>query len=298
MPYASPHYYHGRSASKLLLNNFLLFLFRFILTKQPPKNLINPTRKLKNSKLGKTALVLGNGPSIDSLNVTSLSRHVDDIYCINEFYKLEISRELKCNNYVLSDPMNFADKDFVLPANFVELLSQNGARLFVPHWSAKLFPNFLSSLELFYFDDRERIWCNRKISPVRPRNYRSVTLYKALALACYQGYSTIYVLGLDNTEFNSYQGSHSNIIYHNLGTYGAQISPSVPISMEGVFHSGMAGRMQSYSHLFGDLKKFSRYNIINLDQSSLTDIFPKVDIDHELSVQPVSILRSQKKGGN
>jgi len=125
-----------------------------------------------------------------------------------------------------------------------------------------------------------------------------VTLYKALAIACYQGYSTIYVLGMDNTEFISYEGSHNNVIYHNLNTYGVQTHSTPPMSMQGVFHSGMAGRMQSYSHLFGDLEKFKKHNIVNLDQTSLTDVFPKIETSHELSVKRLSTLQSQRESRN
>ena len=284
LPYASPHYYHGRSAAKLLLNNFLLFLFMFILVKRPSHDLIKPTSRLKNTKIGKTALVLGNGPSVDYVNVDVVEKFVDDIYCVNEFFNLKIAEELKCNNYILSDPMSFSEESETSPKEFLTLLAQNGGRVFLPHWSGRVFPGFFSGINPYYFDDRERIWFNRTISPARPRNYTSVTLYKALAIACYQGYSTIYVLGLDNTEFYSYEGSHDNVVYHNQKTYGAQSKTQKSFSMQGVFQSGMAGRMQSYSHLFGDLKKFKNFNIINLDQGSLTDVFPKIDIGHDLSV--------------
>ena len=284
LPYASSHYYHGRSPFKLLLNNSLLFLFRFILVKRPSRKLIKPTLNLKNTKIGKTALILGNGPSVDSLNMDAVKVFIDDVYCVNEFFNLKISKKIKWNNYVLSDPMSFSDKNFSLPEEFTDLLQKNGRRLFLPHWSAKAYPDLFSGMNVVYFDDRERTWFNRKISPARPRNYTSVTLYKALAIACYQGYSTIYILGLDNTEFLSYEGSHENVVYHNLNTYGAQSSSRQSLSMRDVFHSGMAGRMQSYSHLFGDLFKFKVFNIVNLDQSSLTDAFPKIEPDHELSV--------------
>ena len=284
LPYSSPHYYHGRSLSKLFLNNFLLFLFTFILVKAPSRDLIKPTSRLKNTKIGKTALVLGNGPSVDGLNVDAVKIFVDDIYCVNEFFNLEIAKELKCNNYILSDPMSFSEETGTSPKEFLTLLVESGGRVFLPHWSGRVFPGFFSGLYPYYFDDRERFWFNQKISPVRPRNYTSVTLYKALAIACYQGYTTIYVLGLDNTEFYSYEGSHDNVIYHNQKTYGTQSKPQKPFSMQGVFQSGMAGRMQSYSHLFGDLKKFKNFNIVNLDQRSLTDVFPKIDVGHDLSV--------------
>jgi hypothetical protein len=296
-PYASPHYYHGRSVSKLLLNNLLLFLFMFILAKRPSRDLIEPTSKLKNTKIGKTALVLGNGPSVDDVNINAVEKFVDDIYCVNDFFNLEIAKELKCNNYILSDPMSFSDETETSPKEFLTLFTQSGGRVFLPHWSSRVFPTFFSGIRPFYFDDRERIWFNRKISPVKPRNYTSVTLYKALAIACYQGYSIIYVLGLDNTEFKSYEGSHDNVIYHNQKTYGAQSKFHKPLSMQGVFQSGMAGRMQSYSHLFGDLKKFKNCNIVNLDQRSLTDVFPKIDVAHELSVSCSVDFNSNKERG-
>jgi hypothetical protein len=266
------------------MNNFLLFIFRFLLAKPPSRNLVAPTVKLKDSKKGKTALVLGNGPSIDYLKTDILKNYVDDIYCVNEFYDLRIASEIKCNNYVLSDPLSFATPDFSLPESLLDFLRKNDAELFLPHWSASAFYDLTKENSIYYFDDRERFWLNRKISPVKPRNYASVTLYKALSIACYRGYSTIYVLGLDNTEFLSYVGTHENITFHNSESYGGQSSVKEAVSMKDVFHSGMAGRMQSYAHLFGDLNKFKEFNIINLDQSSLTDTFPKIELSHDLSV--------------
>lgn len=282
-PASSPHYYHGRSVSKLFLNNLLRLVFGYLLARRPSKKLFEPLVELRDSQRGKTALILGNGPSVSLLNSEKLQEYVDDIYCVNEFYDLQISDSIACTNYVLSDPRSLIDDFGKLPSGLAKFLSCNQVRLFLPHWSEELVKGLINN-DVYFFDDRERTFLNRSTSPTRPRNYASVTLYKALAIACFQGYSTIYVLGLDNTEFYSYSGSSDNSILHNGKSYGAGKSEIKPVSMSGIFVSGMAGRMQSYAHLFGDLTKFKNFNIINLHQYSLTDAFPKIAESHPLSV--------------
>jgi hypothetical protein len=91
-------------------------------------------------------------------------------------------------------------------------------------------------------------------------------------------YDKIYILGIDNTNFYNYRGTPDNRIV-DIGLNTAESidgSRSTFISeFETEFTSGIAGRMQSYSHLFGDLQKFPRDKIINLDRHSLIDVFPK-----------------------
>jgi hypothetical protein len=43
------------------------------------------------------------------------------------------------------------------------------------------------------------------------------------------------------------------------------------------FKYGMAGRMESYALLFGDLFKFDRTKFIMLDKNSLIDAFEKLE---------------------
>ena len=127
-------------------------------------------------------------------------------------------------------------------------------------------------------------WClrtffSRNILPIKPRGYTSVTLYKALSVACYMGYSEIYVLGLDNTEFYSYYGNLNNTLGVNAATYAKKKIDALDSSntSPSPFVSGIAGRMQSYAHLFGDLRLFSKHKIFNLDANSLTDAFMKIE---------------------
>jgi hypothetical protein len=281
---ASPHYYHGRSVAKLAIHNALQ-LISFFRTPAPKRGQLETTRALKNSKNGKIALILGSGPSLNNLNIDVLNDHIDDIFVINSFNQLEVAMSVKPAFYGLSDPAHFGmlsneqDAELNSILNYVRTCN---ATLILPHtvYLAKVFTGF----DRIFFDDRERTFLNKNIGPLKPRSYGSTTLYKMLAMATFMGYEEIYVLGLDNTNFLNYRGRPDNLM-QDIG--GATASRKVETKStfigeyEKEFTSGMAGRMQSYAHLFGDLHKFKKYKVINLDPYSLTDAFSKVS-DHPL----------------
>lgn len=275
---ASPHYYHGRSSFLLFVSNFLQLL-GFLKTARPHRDALIELNMLKNSKIGRSALVLASGPSADGLNHDFLERFVDDVLVINGFNKLKIAEKIKPVFYGLSDPAHLKDLSGKQESERQELLSyveKVGATLFLPHHAYK--NQAFNEFQCLFFDDRELTFFNNSINPTKPRGYGSTTIYKMLALACFLNYDKIYILGIDNTNFYNYRGTPDNRIV-DIGLNTAESideSRSTFISdYERAFTSGIAGRMQSYSHLFGDLGKFPRDKIINLDPNSLIDIFPK-----------------------
>ena len=70
-------------------------------------------------------------------------------------------------------------------------------------------------------DEEIRIFGNT--SPVFPRGYVSMTLFKALALALFIDYDSIFVLGMDNTyPRNLYCDTHNRVMrleHHAKGDY-------------------------------------------------------------------------------
>jgi hypothetical protein len=105
-----------------------------------------------------------------------------------------------------------------------------------------------------------------------------MTVLKALAFAVHLGYSKIYIIGLDNTEFIGYEGNKKNQIFLNYRKYFGKIKINLLASEKlnlDFFPDGLAGRFQSYAHLYGDLNKFKNKNIINLDSESLITNFIK-----------------------
>jgi hypothetical protein len=279
--YASPHYYHGRSSTRLFFNN-VLQLLGFFLSERPSRESLVPTSVMRNSKVGRTALVLGTGPSLNKLNVDVLNEWVDEVLVVNSFNLLSVASEISPAFYGLSDPAHFVGPDIketVQHKDLFQYIRSSGATLVLPHWA---FGN--SSFDGFdkrYFDDRELTFFNRSITPLRPRGYGSTTVYKMLAFATFLNYDRIYILGIDNTLFYNYRGRIDNKTV-DIGSVTAtklvgERSAFLEDS-EAVFTSGLAGRMQSYAHLFGDLSPFPKNKIINLDNESLIDVFEKIGI--------------------
>ena len=276
---ASPHYYHGRSVTKLALHNFLQ-LIAFFKTPKPSKAALENARGVKNSKFGKVALVLGSGPSLNSLNVDVLNDYIDDIFVINSFNQLDVAERVRPSFYGLSDPAHFgalSESQNMELAEILDYIESADATLILPHTAYRA-QIFAGSSRIF-FDDRERIFLNHNLGPLRPRSYGSTTIYKMLALATFMGYEEIFILGFDNTNFLNYRGRPDNLLQDLGGATASRrngLKSTFIGEYEREFTSGMAGRMQSYAHLFGDLHKFKKFNIKNLDQFSLTDAFPKV----------------------
>lgn len=260
---ASTHYFFGDSIIKLSLHRALRFA-AFLKTSKPTKKHLSEMKSLKNSRSGRRVLVLGNGPSIQKLNSGALKDCIDEIIVVNDFYKMDLANQIRPSFYVLSDPDSF---DSLHPkyANVAQdlrnYIQQNDSYVVAPHTKSQ--SKFLLSIDkVIYFDDRE-LRPQRKISPLKPRGYCSVTLYKALSLAIHLGYSEIYILGLDNTEFINYRTDAENRLWN--GDY----------EVTSLFPSGWEGRMSSYAFLFHDLEYFRAYPIYNLDANSMVTKFPK-----------------------
>lgn len=272
----SPHYDHGRSITRFAINKFAI-AFTFPTRRGLNLDSKHRLKKMHNSKSGKTALVLGNGPSLNTLNVDSVEEYVDDVFVCNDFYSLEISNSVKADYYCLSDPYYFVHlKKFSDNKKLVKYLENTQSILYVSHF----YRRYLKTLNLPYllFNDREWFFFNWSVSPIRPRSYSSVTIYKGLALACYLGYSRIYILGIDNTEFISYRSNLVNDIYvDSESNYASPVKgPQDPSKLFLKFPGDLAGRLHSIANLFHDLRLFSKYPITNLDPNSLITSFPKV----------------------
>lgn len=232
-------------------------------------------RALRNSKVTSQALVLGNGPSLAKLNAKMVTKESPDIWVVNDFYKVKQAADLSVTHYVLSDGAYFAGLPNEINSKLKPVLDyahSKNAILVLPHW-AKGFDLLTSGpASVYYFDDRELSAWSNNITPVKPRGYLGLTLYKGLGFALYLGYKKIFVLGMDNSEFVNYGSDEANrLLLHGNHAYQDE-SNAYDISNE--YLDGMASAFSSLSHNFGDLLKF-KGPIVNLDVQSLTTRFPK-----------------------
>jgi len=266
--------------SPLLMTLFnLRELTIFVKDRSSTKFFKAQTRALRNTQIRSRALVLGNGPSLAKLNSHKVSLDGPDIWVVNDFYKVRQAADLKVSHYVLSDPAYFSGLPLEINARLKPVLDYvkiKEATLILPHWAKDLFYKQTTSGKVYYFDDRSLAAWSKNTTPVKPRGYIGLTLYKALGFALYLGYERIYILGMDNSEFLNYRSDPDNrLLHYNSHAYQ---NPDLAYDMSNHYLDGMASALTSLSHNFGDLVKF-KGSIANLDGQSLTTRFPK-EADH------------------
>lgn len=268
--------YPRRSVLALLLIN-IQEIHRFVFDVKPSRLQIKETKSLFNSKVQRKALILGNGPSINKLNRSIVKMDNPDIWVVNNFYRLKWARELDITHYVLTDPahilLNGDGRNKELE-DILDFVIEKSATLILPHWAFEMtmLQKKLPRIQTYYLDDRQLSAWSSNTSPIKPRGYLTITLYKALGFAIYLGYEEISILGMDNTLFKTHFSDAQNRV-GQFGDYAYEDNGRIWDYTDS-FLDGMAGAFTMYSHLFGDLAKF-KGPIQNLDPESLTTAFPK-----------------------
>ena len=274
-PYIGVCPYPRRSPLLLTLFN-LQEIWRYFRDTRPTNGILQPTKTAEFSKNGRQALILGNGPSLNKLNSAAVIMSQPDVWVVNSFYKVEYAKSIQVTHYVISDRTHFTSENhYVEIINFIN--QREDLTLVLPHWSPKEFPGHpLFQFRHLFFDDRQKAAWSRNTSPMKPRGYLSLTLYKALGFANYLGYQEIFILGLDNTEFIGY-ASNANNEFVFSGNH-AYVDPKTRRDFSADFLDGPAGAFIDVAHSFADLYRF-KGPFKNLDTDSLSTAFPKT-INH------------------
>lgn len=263
------------------LPKYLIYLFKF---REDLKRLY----KLKNNCKGKKVILLGGGESLDELTQDKVKRLVNlgyEFITLNNYSKY-VDLTITSNHIVLSDPgaVQRVIKDSLdyisLDTNIYFPCSSNLNKFLLKN--KDLLSRF-NKKNIHFFIDNEIKGFGLPISPLLPRNYSSMTAYKALSLAMHLGYSKIYLLGLDNTYIrNTYVNNKNEIMAY---VTRSKTFSGVEYNYKAIkpFFNSISEWILDIYRLFEDLNLFydkkHPKRIINLDEYSLVDTFPKIDIE-------------------
>ncbi len=240
-------------------------------------------KKFKKSGRGKKALVVGNGPSqglVNSELLNHFKHNGNDTFFVNYWFDNKDIGMHVPSYVVLSDPRTiFHDKsDDLYDKNqyMSDYLRSNSeiiicAPMNATNYLKKKFP----SNKIIGFIDTQIPGITTNISPLFPRGFKSMTLYKALALSCFAEYDDICIIGMDN-NYKLYN-DHLNRV-HRLDSHAGSQDKIVDMSKD---RNGVAEVYEDILLIFSDLKLFDRNmhsKIVNLDKYSLTDAFKKIDV--------------------
>lgn len=261
----------------------LLRLYSYIKEITIGRKWLKKTYKLKNSGKERMALVVGNGPSQGFFTKEDFNRfqkNGGELFVVNFWNLNEQFSDIVPNYLVLSDPetlnmnsqlqhlytKNIKLKQYLLEHSSIKIICPVGRY----HQISELF----GEDRVLCFVDTEIKGFYNFISPIFPRPYISMTLYKALAMAIWFRYSKVFIIGMDNTYPRSlYSDKNNSILSHELHAGGKEFLSDIS-----ELYQGIGDYLYDTAFLFWDAKLFSKYgNIINLDPYSLTDAFKKVE---------------------
>ena len=236
----------------------------------------------RKTKRGKTALVLGNGPSANDLNFDKVrEKSVDgtiDLFLVNFAILDRRFFELAPRFIVLSDELTKPTSKSNQVAELWRLIATlKSTSVITPmSWHNKFTELKCNERECLHFADIPLLGLTYSSSPLRPYGYVPLTAYKALAVAVYLQFSEILISGVDNSMFRSVAvGAHNEIIEnpnHSVTAYhkSHDLTELYPNGIEDYFYS--------LSLVFGTLRScFGSKEILNLGVNSEVDCFPKVD---------------------
>ena len=267
---------------KELFATYALSVGYYIIYILPQCNELKITKKLKNTKKGKNCFVFANGSSMNLLDIKKIEHYQKtgfDVICVNSHILSDIADTVVPNYYVLSAPIAFGVPNDLIPdevmdaqKKIIEKLNNLNIPVFIP----AQFTN--NSLKHYYiFNDLENRF-TRNIKPIKPRSYLSMTAYKALAIACYLGYDTIFICGFDNDYFKTFSVDENNDIYYiDTHYYDAGLKSKIRPNKG----KGLGNLLWEHHLLFKGMELFNHHNIINLNKNSLVDAFSK---SHNLDV--------------
>jgi len=258
----------------------------FIVYTLPNMKKLLATKKLKDTKRGKSAFVFANGPSLKIIDPEKINRYQKegyDVFAGNSFINTYFGKIVDPNFYIFSDPAHFGIFDNQISENrkkecindFKNIVS-SGITLFVPHrYCRRVF--YKNS---YVFNDTFDVFSSNVKNVLKRRPYVSMTLFKALSIACYMGYEDIYICGFDNDYFKSIRvDEDNNVMYEENHFYDDARSENIKI--QSPLYSTIAETLLSFHTLFLGLEMFKKENIINLDPNGLVDCFTK---KHELDI--------------
>lgn len=238
--------------------------------------------KFKGSGTGRECFVFANGPSISKLDPDKIGAYSKaqnaDIFCVNHYVSTDYARRTMVDYWVLSDPNILQiDNDMAARARH-DSKGIVRKRIFVPENIGNEVRSLMSVPCISFNDTETSCIFSTSIDPTYPRSYLSMSAYKALALAVYGGYKTIYICGFDNTYIRNLGCDRDNRIYRKDEHFDKAAYPrDHQKRLLNYMHRRVSDELISNSRLFSDLRRFSRCNVINLDVESLTDAFRKED---------------------
>jgi len=256
------------------------------------KKELQSNKQFRNICLGKRCFIIGNGPSLASLDFASLANEYT--FTFNQITRNPDFDKLRTNFHFWSDD-RFFHLDTTRPED-MELLNimkkvnseKNHPVVFYTLKAYEMIKQYKLDelLDIHYFSNGGAAVNNNvkhELSPDHPYQGLSTTVHYAICFAVYMGFKKIYLLGCDCSGFMSVANAKLNMAEKAL--YAYNISENEKRRMERVARqTTMKQELISAVDVFEKYEFMKRYcdarevELYNATEGGLLDSVPQVDI--------------------
>lgn len=229
--------------------------------------------KIRNSHLGESCFIIGNGPSLTVEDLNTLHDNGIDTFAVNRIYQIFPQTRWRPTYFVSTDAVMLRDKleeAAAIPAKIKFIPLQNKYYLGIKIKGAKYF---------FRNDRREKdqpegfsLDCTEQV------NMRGTVTIACMQLAMHLGYKHIYLLGIDH-NFDKVITENGEVI----------IDPSVKNYFIEGYDQDVLSEVQhdlgTTTKAYYDVRRFidkTDVNIYNASRKTKLEAFPKVTFEEAL----------------
>lgn len=240
------------------------------------KKILNKNKKLKNKYQGKRCFLIGNGPSLNQMDLTKLKDEYT--FVLNFFYRHKNLKEITPKFYSLMEPPKNLTKYSVDINKFLEEINEAFREIdtkmffrvdFKEYFEKNgLFPN----KEIYYLLPDRGILKTLKINGDVSKYYSfaDASISNAVCIAAYLGFNEIYLIGCDYDIILHKDIKHFYENELNTGNFPLKNASNLILAKDLVEYLEIMEAVKNY---------FLKYNIkiFNAGIGGLTDTFPRVD---------------------
>lgn len=262
------------------LTLYSIYTFGFILFFKNISKKTLENKKYYNIHLGKRCFILGNGPSLNNVEFSTLENEY--IFTVNRLMLHSEFRKLHSNYHIWMDPAGFEMEVYL--DEMKSLRELGNPILFVPSYTLDYCKTtgLDTTLNISYITAlNPRIhskWIQTDISKVIPSAIN--VIHHAIICACYMGFKEIYLLGCDATLMNDAFKKLLNEQAEPLHCYGTTEEESHTTTK--VIESGsFPESLSCYTEMFYAYKYIHEYcvmngiKLVNLSEKTLIDSIPR-----------------------
>jgi hypothetical protein len=230
----------------------------------------------------KLALVIGAGPSAATLDfelVKQLSSkgHLD-VFLVNYLLLDPKFFDLNPKYLVLSDPNSSPLSTYPKSIALWRILNQLETKTITPmHWHGRYNLKDCSLSQCLHFNDASLEGLSTNTSPLKPRGFAALTVYRAISIALFFDYKKVLISGVDNSNFFKIKVTSDNQLiqspHHAFSNYVDDNN------LTKYYTNGMGDYLYDIAEMHLSLRRcFKNKNILNVGLGSEVDSFPKIDL--------------------